>query len=77
MSSAQGHLGALLGLSGIWLATLVCPTSLSSLSNSPWIRGAPCVESGVDIEKSNSIFSEIASPLWMKALRAVPRINFA
>src|SRR5713101_8342393 len=25
----------------IYLATLVCPTSIPSLSNSPWIRGAP------------------------------------
>src|SRR5258706_5318008 len=25
----------------IYLATLVCPTSMPSLSNSPWIRGAP------------------------------------
>src|SRR5258708_33500770 len=25
----------------IYLATLVCPISMPSLSNSPWIRGAP------------------------------------
>ncbi len=25
----------------IYLATLVCPISIPSLSNSPWIRGAP------------------------------------
>jgi hypothetical protein len=31
--------GALLGT--IYLATLVCPTSIPSLSSSPWIRGAP------------------------------------
>jgi hypothetical protein len=37
----RGDVAALLLALTIYLATLVCPISTPSMSNSPWIRGAP------------------------------------
>src|SRR5881398_243750 len=49
----------------MYLATVVCPTSMPSLRSSPWIRGAP--QSGFAILIRSM---SIANPLW-----GAPRIH--
>src|SRR5713101_9873812 len=41
----------------IYLATLVCPISMPSLSNSPWIRGAPHSELAMLISRISLLIS--------------------